>query len=388
MRIKSADRWRLAVQGLHRRPTRTLLTLLGLVVAMTSMLLFLSLGQGLQGQLRAEIRSVVPDLQVAQQVSGLSLLPSPNLPPEVLQTLRTRGAALGITQITPVVAQIKQDLDPSQSAVYYGLPAGQGIQALFAQVRPAQGRLLEAEDEGRAVAVLGATAARNLSVGVGGQFSITRRSKVRVVGVLQPLGNLTDTFTFLPLTSAQRAFGTGKRLSFVALNLRDPEQAPQVAAQLRGLLHLEVSTRSDVLHSSAQILRSADTLSLCLSLVALVVGGLAVSNTMLMTIHERTPEFGTLRAIGARPSFVTWLVLSESLLLALLGWAGSVLLSVPGVWGINQLTQHLVGIDGAVLTPRLMLLSLGLSVLLGVLAGWWPAWQAGRVRITQALGQI
>ncbi|GMA15138.1 ABC transporter permease (plasmid) [Deinococcus metallilatus] len=385
--MRSAERWHLAARGLQRRPVRTLLTLLGLVVAVTSMLLFLSLGEGLKGQLRQELRSARPDLQVARPAGGLALLPGPNLPGALVTTLKAQAGELGLAEITPVAAEIKQALDPTQSAVYYGLPARQGVQALFPRARAAQGRLLLPEDEGRAVAVLGASAARNLGLGVGGEFMVSRRYRARIVGVLQPLNNLTDTFTFLPLTGAQRAFGTGDQLSFVALKLRDPEQAPQIAAQLRRQLQLEVSTRDDVLHSAGQVLRSADALSLGLSLVALVVGGLAVANTMLMTLHERTREFALLRAIGARPQFLRQLVLSESLLLAGLSWAAGVLLSVPGVWAINWMTQRVAGIDGAALTPRLLALTLGLSLLLGLLAGWWPAYRAGRTSITRALGQ-
>lgn len=385
--MRTAERWHLAVRGLQRRPVRTLLTLLGLVVAVTSMLLFLSLGEGLKGQLRQELQSVGPDLQVARSTGGLALLPSPNLPAALVPSLEARAGDLGLARITPVAAQIKQALDPTQSAVYYGLPARQGVQALFPQARTAQGRLLRPGDEGRAVAVLGASAARNLGLGVGGEFMVGRRYRARIVGVLRPLNNLTDTFTFLPLTGAQRAFGTGNQLSFVALTLHDPGQAPGVAAQLRQQLGLEVSTREDVLRSAGQVLRSADTLSLGLSLVALVVGGLAVANTLLMTVQERTREFALLRAIGARPGFVGQLVLAESLLLVGMSWAAGVLLSLPGVWAINRLTQQVAGIDGAALTPRLLGLTLGLSLLLGLIAGWWPAHRAGRIGITRALGQ-
>jgi putative ABC transport system permease protein len=390
--VKNAERWQLAIRGLLRRPVRTLLTLLGLVVALTSMLLFLSLGEGLKGQLRKELRSVGPDLQVARPAGGLALLPSPSLPAQLVTILQTSAADLGIDAVTPVATQIKQALDPTQSAVYYGLPASQGVQALFPQARAAQGRLLQPGDEGQAVAVLGASAARGLGLGVGGTFMVTRRYRARIVGVLQPLNNLTDTFTFLPLTDAQRAFGTGDLLSFVALRLREPAQAPQVAARLRLQLHsqhlpLEVSTRDDVLRSAGTVLRSADALSLGLSLVALAVGGLAVTNTVMMTVQERTREFAVLRAIGARPQFVVQLVLTESLLLAGLSWAAAAVLTLPGLWAINQITQQIAGINGAALTPRLLGLTLGLSLLLGLLAGWWPARRAGRMGITRALGQ-
>lgn len=63
--VRDAERWHLAVRGLQRRPNRTLRSLLRLIVAVTSTLLFLSLGEGLKEQVRQELRSVAPDLQVA-----------------------------------------------------------------------------------------------------------------------------------------------------------------------------------------------------------------------------------------------------------------------------------------------------------------------------------
>lgn len=377
----------LALRALRRRPGRTALTLLGQVVAVLSMTLFLSVGEGLRGQFRREVQSVGPDLQVARPTPALLLLPSPNLPEAVARDLAARQQELGVAQVTPVVTQIRQSLDPTQSAVYYGLPADQGIGALFPLARAAQGRLLRPADEGQAVAVLGASAARQLGTGVGGTVQINRRAHVRVIGVLAPVQSLTDTFTFLPLTSAQRALGTGPMISSVALRLQDPARAPRVAGLLRPQLHLEVSTRSEVLRAAGQVVRSADAVSLALSLVALVVGGLGVANTLLMTVHERQREFAVMRAVGARPGVVTRLVLLESALLAGTGWLVGAALSVPGVWAINRFTAHLTGLSGAALTPRLLTLSLAFSVLLGLLAGWWPARQAGRIRITRALGQ-
>lgn len=72
--------------------------------------------------------------------------------------------------------------------------------------------------------------ANGLGLGVGGAFRVTRRSRARIVGVLQPLSSLADTFTFLPLTSVQQAFGTGDPLSFAALRLERQRQL-QVSTQ-------------------------------------------------------------------------------------------------------------------------------------------------------------
>lgn len=383
--MRQEDLWRLAWRSLTRRPVRTLLTALGLTVAVASMTVFLSLGEGLRQTFRSELESVGPDVQVSRSALSLGLLPSPTLPPGTAADILRLAPELGITRVTPVAISLRQSLDPAQSAVFYGLPADQGVQALFAGVRAARGRLLVPTDRDRAVAVLGARSARNLGLGVGDELRLSRRASARVVGILAPENSLTDTFTFLPLGTVQRAFGAGDRLSLVAVKLRRPEEAVRVAGLLARRLGLETSTRSDVLRFVERLLGSSDAVGLGLSLVSLLVGGLTVVNTVTMGVVERTREFGTLRALGARPAFLRALVLTESLLLALLGGGAGVLLGLVGVWGVNLYSQNLAGIDAAAVTPRLAGLSAGVSLLLGLLAGLLPARAAGRLTVSGTL---
>ncbi|QBY07371.1 ABC transporter permease (plasmid) [Deinococcus metallilatus] len=136
---------------------------------------------------------------------------------------------------------------------------------------------------------------------------------------------------------------------------------------------------------ASMLLGSSNAVGLRLSLVSLLVGGLTALNTVTMGVIERTREFGTLRAIGARPAFLRALVLTESLLLALLGGAAGMLLGLVGAWGVNLYTQNLAGIDAATVTPRLAVLSAGVSLLLGLLAGLRPARAEGRLTVSGAL---
>ena len=389
--MKLRDLWRLAALGLLRRPVRAALTALGLAVALGSMVVFLALGEGLRGVFSDVLGSVGPDLQVTRTVgSAPDLLPRPDLNPAVLAELRAVSDELGLKTLLPVAVSLRQSLDPAQSAVFYGLPAATGIGAVFTGVRVERGRLLGPGDEGQDVAVLGARAAQNLGLTVGDTLAVNRRSRARVVGILQAGNTLTDTFTFLPLDSVQRAFGVGDRLSLVAVGLRRPAEAGQVAAVLNARLGpqgLTVSTRAQLLGTVGKVLRSADVLSVALSVIALLVGGLSVVNTVMMGVFERTREFGTLRAIGARPTFVRALVLTETLLLSAAAGVAGLGLSLLGVRAVNVYTRHLAGIDAAALTPRLALLALAVALALGLLAGVLPARNAGRLSVTAALGR-
>ncbi|WP_019008841.1 ABC transporter permease [Deinococcus aquatilis] len=385
--MKSRDLWILAWRGLIRRPVRAALTTAGLAVAVASMVLFLSLGEGVRRVFTQEVGSIGPDLQVSLNGFAQGLLPAPNLEASTADDLRALTEELGFAQITPVVTNLRQALDPKQSAVFYGLPAESGIQALFSGVQAAQGRLLRPADEGQPVAVLGARIAQNLGLKLGSSLRLNRQASVRVIGIIRPENSLTDTFIFLPIGTLQAALGAQGKVSLVAIKLLRRASAGRTADILSGRLKLEVQTQSDFVGFVDRALKISDAARLGISLIAVLVGGLAVANTVMMGVFERMREFATLRAVGARPAFVRALVLAESVLLALVGGAVGVLLGWAGTGGVNLYTQNLAGIDAAALTPRLLGLAFGISLVLGLAAGLLPARAAGKVQIVSALGR-
>jgi len=208
------------------------------------------------------------------------------------------------------------------------------------------------------------------------------------VGVLKGDTGLADNMIFLPLEVQQKAEGVPGRVSMIAVKLKDPTQAKATAKVIAERLNVEAQTQADFLSFMEKTMRISDAVRFGISLIALIVGGLAVANTVMMGVFERTREFGTLRALGARPSFVRSLVLTESLLLSLLGGVGGVLLGLLGIAAVNAYTQQLADISAAALTPRLTLLALAISLLLGLLSGLLPARNAGRIAITDALGRV
>jgi putative ABC transport system permease protein len=122
-------------------------------------------------------------------------------------------------------------------------------------------------------------------------------------------------------------------------------------------------------------------------LISLIVGGLAVANTVMMGVYERTREFGVIRAIGAKPSFVFQLVVLESMLLAVIGGAGGVVLGYIGTLIVNFAVRDLISIAIAAVTVRLVLLAVGVAAVLGLISGLLPARVASRLVITEALGR-
>lgn len=382
------DLWKLAWRGLTRRRVRTLLTALGITVAVASMVIFLSLGEGIRKVFTQELGGIGPDIQVSLTGLNQGMSMHPDVPESTVQDIQNLPADLGIINVTPVIMAVRGSLDPTQSVILYGLPGAQGIGAVFPNVKLEQGRLLGPQDDQVGAAVVGAKTAVNQNLKLGSTLRLNRRNSVKVVGVLAPTSGLTDSLIFVPLSTLQKSEGAVGRVSMVAVKLREPTRAKQVAKVISEKLDVEAQTQADFLSFMERAMKISDAVRFGISLIALIVGGLAVANTVMMGVYERTREFGTLRAIGARPGFVRTLVLTESLLLSLVGGVGGLLFGLIGIFVVNVYTQQLAGIDAAALTPRLTLLALGISLLLGLLSGLLPARSASKLSITDALGRV
>lgn len=371
-----------------RRRVRTLLTALGITVAVASMVIFLSLGEGIRKVFTQELGGIGPDIQVSLTGLNQGMSMHPDVPESTVQDIQNLPADLGIINVTPVIMAVRGSLDPTQSVILYGLPGAQGIGAVFPNVKLEQGRLLGPQDDQVGAAVVGAKTAVNQNLKLGSTLRLNRRNSVKVVGVLAPTSGLTDSLIFVPLSTLQKSEGAVGRVSMVAVKLREPTRAKQVAKVISEKLDVEAQTQADFLSFMERAMKISDAVRFGISLIALIVGGLAVANTVMMGVYERTREFGTLRAIGARPGFVRTLVLTESLLLSLVGGVGGLLFGLIGIFVVNVYTQQLAGIDAAALTPRLTLLALGISLLLGLLSGLLPARSASKLSITDALGRV
>jgi putative ABC transport system permease protein len=121
-----------------------------------------------------------------------------------------------------------------------------------------------------------------------------------------------------------------------------------------------------------------------ISAMALIVGGLGMTNTMVMSVWERTREIGVLRALGWRRWRVLWMIVRESVALSLLGSVTGVVLGVI-LGELLNLLPFLRGFMRLTYTPDLFAQALGTALMLGVVGGIYPAWRAAQLPPVEAL---
>lgn len=379
----------LAVASLSRRPVRTSLTALGIAVAVASTVIFLSLGEGLRQAFVTELGSVGPDLQISYGNLGTGgFTAMPQLPLSYLDELLADADIYGIERITPVLVYLRAGLSVDSTMVFQGIPPSVPIDDLYLDFGVERGRSLNTADAQVGVAVIGAQVANRLGLGIGDEVRFNPRASYRVIGVARTSAGLLDNSVMVPLASLQTAIGVEDLVSTLMVDLRDPSRADAVAAALsEAYPELGVQTRGDLFSLFDRGMAISDMVRLGISFIALVMGAIAVANTMLMSVFERTREFGVVRAVGARPRFLFGLVLTESLALAMVGAAFGVLLGWVGVWSVNAVATDLIGLGVAALTPRLLAFAVLVAGGIGLLAGLLPAGRAAKTPIAVALAR-
>jgi putative ABC transport system permease protein len=387
-----ADLSNLALRGLMRRPVRTILTILGIVVAVASMVVFLSLGEGFRKALGNELGNVGPDIQIGlagSETSSVFGSPIPDVPLEVISRLEALKQELGIRQVIPLLLTARGGFSGS-GYVIAAYPFDQvSLTDVYPNMKLSSGQWIAPSQANDKVAVIGFQAAKTASLALGDELRLSRTDRYKVIGIVEKSGGFTDSAVFLPFASLTKTLAVTGKATLIALKLNDPADARKTADLINARFkdELKAQTQGDVVQVLDRAIAIGDAFRFGISLIALIVGGLAVANTVMMGVYERTKEFGVIRAIGAKPSFVFQLVVLESLLLALLGGLGGIFVGWLGTLAVNFAVRDLISVEIAQVTFRLTGLAIGVALVLGLLSGLLPARTASRLVITQALGR-
>jgi ABC-type antimicrobial peptide transport system permease subunit len=196
----------------------------------------------------------------------------------------------------------------------------------------------------------------------------------------------------MPLSDAQRLFKRPNQLTHVLVRLTDPNAMDRVVGALRGCeagMDMNIVPLAHLFHTIQGLVNSTRLLLGCIVLVALLVAGAGVANTILMAVTERIREIGVLRAVGASHSDIFRLIWLETVTVCLAGGVlglGIALLGAKSLegWLRQRLpfspTDQLVRFDLATL-----LLCLAGALILGTFAGLLPAWRASRLSPVEAI---
>ncbi len=381
-----------AISNIWRRPLRTALTILGIVIGVFALTVMGALAEklnvlvdggdeyfrtrlfvfdeGAASGFQASARPITRDL-----VEQIEALPGVDRATPVLQTLVNPDEVGGFD-----IPELLTGIEPE---TWYD-------EAI--ELRVDAGRLLEADEQG--VTLIGADIAERYGLRVGDTLTVRGRD-FEVIGVLERTLTFPDKIAYVPLADAQAIYVEAvpeafeERTSELATQIEvfpdDLSEADAIATAIETEVGgVRTVTPEQVEDQIGQATIVFNLIIVGASVIAVIVGGLSVINTMVMTVSERVREIGIKKAVGAS----TGAILREFLIEAtLLGAIGGVIGLSMGALLVVVLNAQTAGSGTSVflLTPMLLLRSFLFATVLGALAGIYPAMRAARLDPVTAL---
>ena len=382
--------WRLAFKGMFRCRLRVTLIIGGLAIPIAVLVMLSSFGTAYERSLRSELDHM-----------GVQMMVVPIGCPYDAAARVVKGQALDNTLPAAALAQVRADPAVALAApmLITAIPRTEEKRVDLWVGLDKDGRALKPWWKARSGAdwftttngvILGAEAAAIEMRAPGDKFfSVEAGRSLRVEGVLEHSGMSDDNLFFVPLATAQSMFGQVERLTAIAIRLREPEMLREAAKRLQQIPGAQVTTFTEMTGVFLNMVGSVRILLQSITLLAIAVCVLGVFNTMLAAVLERTGELAIMRAVGASRAQVFSLVTLESALLAVTAAFAGWILAASSGGSLEHFFRPLLPIVPAgrlwQLSGSALIEALILCLLVGILAGLYPAWRASRIQPATAL---
>jgi len=366
------------LRNMSRRKVRTGLTVFGIVVGIFAVTVM--------GSMTEYFNAMIDN---ARQGAGESIIVSPKGGMRAALSQADVGRIERVPGVQAAIPQVSTFFE-SLSSVSFGPPdqvigvPPEKILDLWSKDDLAAGRWLQRGDTYQMV--VGTSIAKKEKLALGSVLE-WRDKNWQIVGLLKETQTAPDGWLLAPLDVTQKAIKRPNLITQINVVPEDSAQASALAAKIQDeVSNVKVQTLDEQLDAIEQALAVFNAILLSSAVLAAIIGGLAVVNTMIMSVSERTPEIGLKKAIGATDGNIVGEFLLEAAVIGFLGGAIGFLLG----WGMAALlnfgaSEALGGSEIFKITPRLALIAIGLAVSLGVIAGLLPAWNAARLDPVVAL---
>ncbi|MBN1632014.1 MAG: ABC transporter permease [Thermoleophilia bacterium] len=364
----------IAIRNIARNKRRSLLTALGAAVGIMILSSLTSVSEGLRTQVQDTIQTYGIDLAV--QSKGAA---SPFGSKITSADYEALASTEGIESVSSmVIGAIKTPWNP-----YFLIMGLAPADAYAERLNILDGTMLKAEKGG---ILLGQTAGKAAERRVGDRLSLSEQEEYLVTGIYASGSNMLDNAAILDIGDAQRILSRDGfvNLAFVRLEqgVSVDEATERVETRLPGL----AVVRSGDFAGQISLIRVVDTSAWAISLIALLGSCIVVMNTLVMAVSERTKEIGILMAIGWSRSRIMRTIVWESLIICFVGGLVGSAIGLVIIWGLQFVHPAGLWLWASVSgVSRVFLISLGISLLLGLVSSLYPAFVSTRLQPAEAL---
>ncbi len=395
---------------LHSR-LRSWLTITGIVIGVAAVIAIVSIGDGMQQSLNAQLSGLGGDIVTISPgferggggMFGMRGGGGPSNSPQAT----TKEIVLGRSDLQalkgiPDIALIDTNIRGSVDISYLGKTGKVSVtgvdQSVWSQITTSKiktGRMLDSADQ-NVIVIGGRLASSYFSQPVGiNKMTTINGSAFRVVGILDDQSNSV----YMPIQMAYQVIADKKNDIYdtFVVKIRNEDQLDEVITKIEDKLMIarhvtqnkkdfSVSSRKEMQQARADTMNSMNAFLLAIAAVSLIVGSVGIANTMFTSVLEKTKEIGIMKAIGARNPDILLIFLFNAGFIGLVGGLIGVILGTILSGFLPALVGNLPLVRGTtIVTFNSIIMALSVSVIVGILAGIIPAYQASKLKPVDAL---
>ena len=396
---------KIAITALLRNKSRAILTMLGIIIGIASVITMVSLGQSSTQNVKEELSSMGTNMimisPARQHRGGVNMGNSSakSLTMKDYNSLKTNTRY--VDKVSPVVSSSAQAVYGSNNH-----PAQiQGISPDYLEIRKYElekGVLFSEKDVTTyaKVCIIGQTVVENLFPDGENPIGKTIRFgsiPMKVVGVLtskgeNQMGQDQDDIVLAPYTTVQKRFMGISHLNMITASATSEEESELAATEITHIIRknhktadgadddFEVRTQEEMLSTMSSITELLTVLLAAIAAISLVVGGIGIMNIMYVTVTERTKEIGLRMSIGAHQRDIMLQFLFESAILSLIGGIIGILLGLVAAYVVSYFLAW-----PYVVSETSIIVSFFVCAVIGVFFGWYPAKKAANLDPIQAI---
>ncbi|MCE5213936.1 MAG: ABC transporter permease [Methanobacterium sp.] len=376
----------LMVKNPFRNKTRAILAIIGIAIGIATIVALGMVTGGLQNSTQSSLKAGSAEISVTKIGSGSFGSSGGTLDESLVNDLKNISGVKDAAGILRVNANISTTSGSSGS---FGPMGGLYLSGIsrnelnMVGIDSINGSFY-AEGDSKEI-ILGKTAAGNLNKTVGSTINIYG-TDFKVTGIFETGNFIQDGGAYVSLSTLQNLTSNNNKVSSIAVKVNPEANSSQVSQSIQNAYpnDLSATTAADQANRINQSLGAIDTASWAISLLAIIIGGVGVINTMVMSVYERTREIGVLKAVGWKNKRILGMILGESVVLTLVAAVVGIIMGIIAV----EIILNFMPTSGSfspVLTIDTLLKAFAVAFLVGILGGLYPAYRASKLAPTEAL---
>lgn len=372
---------KLILKNPFRNRTRAILAIIGIAIGIATIVALGMVTGGLQAATQSTLKAGAAEISVTQKGSSMFISTGGTINESFVTDLRNINGVKDTAGILRATANVTGGSNFGGGS--FSVSGIDGDKLSLVGIDSVNGTSFS--NEGSNEIILGKTAAINLNKTIGDTITLFG-TDFKITGVYETGNFIQDAGAFVSLSKLQNLTGNDQKVSNILVKVNENANVTDVARSIGSNYNdLSATTAADQANRINEGLGTINTASTAISLLAVIIGGVGVINTMVMSVFERTREIGVLKAVGWRNRRILGMILGESIVLTLVAAVVGIIMGIVGV----EVLLNVIPSSGAVIKPVLTLDILAraflIALLVGVIGGLYPAYRASRLAPTEAL---